>query len=98
MFLTIVQPTTVTFGISNAAMAPPHEEHGCVASAGQLPVAELLANVLFWTLRLRPPPGPVTETAPPLAALQLTKLQLDTTTLLLLADTAPPLAFTFAQF
>ena len=36
--------------------------------------------------------------APPLAALQLMKLQRDTTTLLPYADTAPPLEFGLKQF
>ena len=42
-------------------------------------------------------PGPVTETAPPLAALQPLKLHCDSTTLLPLACTAPPLEVGFEQ-
>ena len=99
--LTILQPLTVTFIISNAATAPPHVEHGCLASAGQLakpPLAELPVKLLFWTLRYRPPPGPPdTDMAPPLAALQFMKLHCDTTTLLPLADTAPPVALGLEQ-
>jgi hypothetical protein len=40
----------------------------------------------------------VAAIAPPLAALQLTKLQRDTTTLLSYADIAPPLEFALKQF
>jgi hypothetical protein len=89
-----VQLRILTFNISKAAMAPPHVAHGCAASAGQPlkpPLAELRMKVLFSTLRNRPAPGPVTDIAPPLAALQLMKLHCDTATLLPLADTAPPL-------
>ncbi len=94
LFSIIVHPLTLTFNISKAAMAPPHVEHGCVASEGQPlkpPFAEFRVKVLFWTLRNRPVPGPVTDSAPPLAALQLMKLHCDTSTLLPLAETAPPL-------
>ena len=42
--------------------------------------------------------GDIAAIAPPLVALQLTKLQRDTTTLLLYADTAPPLEFVLKQF
>ena len=42
--------------------------------------------------------GAVAAIAPPLAALQLMKLQRDTTTLLPYADTAPPLEFGLKQF
>jgi hypothetical protein len=42
--------------------------------------------------------GAVAAIAPPLAALQLMKLQRDTTTLLPNADTAPPLEFGLKQF
>ena len=48
-------------------------------------------KLLFWTLRYRPPPGPDTDMAPPLAALQFMKLHCDTATLLPMADMAPPL-------
>ena len=98
MLLTMVQPEITTFSISNAAMAPPHVEHGCVATAGQLPVAELPENVLFWTLSTKSLPGPDTDIAPPLAALQLTKAQNEMDTLLPTADTAPPLEFASTQF
>ena len=83
-----------TFSLNGAAMAPPHVEHGCAASEGQPlkpPLAEFRVKVLFWTLRNRPVPGPVTDIAPPLAALQLMKLHCATSTLLPLAETAPPL-------
>ncbi len=49
--LTILQPLTVTSSISNTATAPPHVEHGCLASAGLLakpPSAELPVKLLFW--------------------------------------------------
>ena len=42
-------------------------------------------------------PGPDTDMAPPLAALQLTKLHCVTATLLPLADTAPPVALGLEQ-
>ena len=55
LFPVIVHPPIATFDISKAAMAPPHVEHGCVGSAGQLakppPLAELAVKMLFWTLR-----------------------------------------------
>ncbi len=47
---TILQPLTVTSSISNTATAPPHVEHGFLASAGQLakpPSAELPVKLLF---------------------------------------------------
>ncbi len=100
VLLTILQPLTVTFSISNAATAPPHVEHGCVLSAGQLakpPLAELPVKLLFWMLRYRPPPGPETDMPPPLAALQFLKMHCDTTMLLPLADTAPPVALGLEQ-
>ncbi len=100
LFSIIVDPVILTFNISKAAIAPPHVEHGCAASAGQPlkpPFAELRAKVLLSTLRNRPAPGPVADIAPPLAALQLMKLHCDTTTLLPLADTAPPLEVGFEQ-
>jgi hypothetical protein len=101
MLETIVQALTVTFGISKAAMAPPHDEHGCAASSGQPlapPSAELPSNSLPCTRRNNKLPGPATEIAPPLAALQLTNLHRNTTTLLPLALTAPPLAFGLAHW
>ena len=85
LFSIIVQPLILTFNISKAAMAPPHVAHGCAASAGQPlkpPLAELRVKLLVWTLRNRSAPGPVTDIAPPLAALQLMKLHCDTATLL----------------
>ena len=100
VLLIILQPLTVTFNISNTATAPPQVEHGCVASAGQLakpPLAELAVKLLFWTLRYRSPPGPDTDMAPPLAALQFVNMQCDTDTLLPLADTAPPAALGLEQ-
>ena len=42
--------------------------------------------------------GAIAAIAPPLAALQLMKLQRDTTTLLSYADKAPPLEFGLKQF
>ena len=94
LFSIITQPLIVTFNISKAAMAPPHVEHGCATSAGQPlkpPIAELRVKLLFWTLRNKSLLEPVTDIAPPLAALQLMKLHCNTTMLLPLADTAPPL-------
>ncbi len=92
----IVQPVTVTLRTSNAAMEPPHVEQGWLdpdsfGHAIKPPTAELRVKVLFWTLRNSPPLPPVADIAPPLAALQLTKTQCDTVTLLSTADTAPPL-------
>ena len=89
-----MHPLIVTFNISKTAMAPPHAEHGCAASAGQPlkpPFAELRVKLLFWTSRNRSSLEAVTDIAPPLAALQLMKLHCDTTILLSLEDTAPPL-------
>ena len=98
----IVQPVTVTLYTSKAAMEPPHVEHGWLdlepfGHPIKPPTAELRVKVLFWTLRNSPPLRPVADTAPPFAALQLTKTQCDTVTLLSTADTAPPLPFTFEQ-
>jgi hypothetical protein len=98
----IVQPVTVTLRTSNAAMEPPHVEHGWLdpdsfGHAIKPPNAVLRVKVLFWTLRNSPPLPPVADTAPPLAALQLTKTQCDTVTLLSTAETAPPLPFMLEQ-
>jgi hypothetical protein len=100
MLETIEQSLMVTFGISKVAMAPPHVEHGWVASLGQPlapPIAELRSKSLPCTRRNKPLAGPVTEIAPPLAALQLTNLHRNTTTLLPVALTAPPLALGLAH-
>jgi hypothetical protein len=77
-------------------MEPPHVEHGWLdpdsfGHAIKPPTAELRVKVLFWTLRNTSRPRAVADTAPPFAALQLTKIQCDTVTLLSTADTAPPL-------
>jgi hypothetical protein len=96
LFSTMLQPLTLTFRISKAATAPPHVEHGSLDRNGHPmspPIAALRVKLLFRTSRNRSPPPPVAATAPPLAALQLTKLQFDTVTLLSTADTAPPLLF-----
>jgi hypothetical protein len=98
----IVQPVTVTLYTSKAAMEPPHVEHGWLdpdsfGHAIKPPTAELRVKVLFWTLRNSPRLRPVTDTAPPFAALQLTKTQCNTVTLLSTADTAPPLPFMLEQ-
>jgi hypothetical protein len=93
MLEVIVHPTIVRFGISKAAIAPPHDEHGCAASPAHPlapPMAELRSKALLCTSRYKPLPGPVTDIAPPLAALQFTKLQNDTTMLLPRALKAPP--------
>jgi hypothetical protein len=87
---------------SKAATEPPHAEHGWLdpvsfGHAIKPPTAELRVKVLSWTLRNSPPLPPVADTAPPLAALQLTKTQCDTVTLLSTADTAPPLPFMLEQ-
>ncbi len=96
LFSTILQPLTLTFRISKAATAPPHVEHGsrdCKGHPISPPIAALRVKLLFRTSRNMSPPRLVAATAPPLAALQLTKLQFDTVTLLSTADTAPPLLF-----
>jgi hypothetical protein len=96
MLEAIEHELTVTLRISKAAMAPPHDEHGCAASWGQPlvpPSAELRWKSLPCTRRNKLLPGPVTEMAPPLEALQLRNLHCNTTTLLPLALIAPPLAF-----
>jgi len=54
-------------------------------------------KLLFWTSRNRLSLKPVTDIAPPLAALQLMKLHCDTAMLLPLADTAPPLELGLEQ-
>ena len=61
------------------------------------PTAELPLKLLFSTRRNTPPPRPVADIAPPLAALQFTKLHCDTATLLSTADTAPPLPLALEQ-
>jgi hypothetical protein len=53
---------------------------------------------LFCTMRNKPSPGPATDTAPPLAAVQLVKLHCDTATLLATAEMAPPLEEKLWQF
>ena len=95
LFSISAQPVTVTFRISNAAIAPPHVEHGSfdlmpVGHPIRPPIAELRLKLLFRAVKNNPLTVPVTEIAPPLAALQLLKLQRDTVTLLSTADTAPP--------
>jgi hypothetical protein len=90
----IEHPLTMTFGMSKAAMAPPQVEHGWTVEFGQplaCPTAELPTKLLSCTRRNKPLPGPVTEIAPPLAALQLKKLHCETVMLLPIALTAPPL-------
>jgi hypothetical protein len=90
----------VTFDISNTATAPPHVEHGWLSSAGQPAepaLAELPVKTLLRTLRYKLLLRPDTDMAPPLVALQLMKLHCDTTTLLSLADTAPPGALGLEQ-
>jgi hypothetical protein len=101
-FSVMVQPVTLTFVTSKAATAPPHVEHGSLdwLSAGHPispPMAVLLLKVLFCTRRDNPASGPVADIAPPLAALQFTKLHCDTATLLPTADTAPPLPLGLEQ-
>ena len=96
------QPVTLTFNISKAAMAPPHVEHGSLdwlpgGHPMSPPTAELPLKLLFSTRRNTPPPRPVADIAPPLAALQFTKLHCDTATLLSTADTAPPLPLALEQ-
>ena len=96
------QPVTLTFNISKAAMAPPHDEHGSLewlpgGHPMSPPTAELPLKLLFSTRRNTPPPRPVADIAPPLAALQFTKLHCDTATLLSTADTAPPLPLGLEQ-
>ena len=96
------QPVTLTFNISKAAMAPPQVEHGSLewlpgGHPMSPPTAELPLKLLFSTRRNMPPPRPVADIAPPLAALQFTKLHCDTATLLSTADTAPPLALGLEQ-
>jgi hypothetical protein len=101
LFATIRQPLMVTLNTSKVAIAPPHVEHGCVKMFGQPikpPNAELLKKELFWTMRNVSLSEPATDTAPPLAALQLVKLHCDTVKLLLVADMAPPLELKFWQF
>ena len=98
----IMQPVMLTLCTSKAAMEPPHVEHGWLDpdSFGhpiKPPTAELRMKVLFWTLRNMPRSRAVADTAPPFAALQLTKTQCDTVTLLSTADTAPPLPFMLEQ-
>jgi hypothetical protein len=75
-------------------MPPPHVEHGWAALFGQPgkpPTAELPIKELFCTMKNKRLPGPATDTAPPLAAVQLMKLHCNTVTLLVTADMAPPL-------
>jgi hypothetical protein len=91
----------VTLNISKAAIAPPHVEHGRDESSGQptkSATARLWVKVLLWMLRNMPFPRPVTDIAPPLAALQPVKLHCVTTTLLPLAEIAPPLEVGLEQF
>jgi hypothetical protein len=83
--------------MSKTAMAPPQVEHGRSASEGQLPMAEFPSNVLFWIVTAKLEPGPDTDTAPPLAALQLRNLHSDMTTLLPAAEIAPPFAASLLQ-
>jgi hypothetical protein len=100
LFDVMVQSLMVTLNMANAAIAPPHDEQGSAASLGQPtkpPSAELPVKLLLRTWRKRSLPGPVTDMAPPLAAVQLLKLQCDTTRLLPLETTAPPFEFRLEQ-
>jgi hypothetical protein len=101
LFARIVHPLMPTSNTSMAEMAPPQVEHGCKMESGQLlnpPFAELPEKEVLSTRRNKARPGPVTDIAPPFAALQLMKLHFDTWTLLPLADTAPPSEVGFKQF
>ena len=96
----IVQPVTLTLTTSKAATAPPHVEQGSLdreSSGHPPPIAVLCVKLLLRTWRNRPGPGPLADTAPPLAALQLIKRHCDTATLLSTADTAPPLPLGLEQ-
>ena len=61
-------------------------------------MAEFPEKTLSRTKRKRRFPGPATDIAPPLAALQLVKVQSDTARLLAVADTAPPVELVLRQF
>ena len=99
----IVQPVTLTLTTSKAATAPPHVEQGSLDREPlghpiKPPIAVLCVKLLLRTWRNRSRPGPLADTAPPLAALQLIKRHCDTATLLSIADKAPPLPLTLKQF
>jgi hypothetical protein len=100
-FSAIVQPVTLMLTTSKAATAPPHVEQGSLdrePPGHPPPIAVLCVKLLLRTWRNRPRPGPLADTAPPLAALQLIKRHCDTATLLSIADKAPPLPLTLKQF
>ena len=100
-FSAIVQPVTLTLTTSKAATAPPHVKQGSLdrePPGHPPPIAVLCVKLLLRTWRNRPRPGPLADTAPPLAALQLIKRHCDTATLLSIADKAPPLPLTLKQF